>query len=106
MASDGLGRPLAALILSDVPPKQEEDQWEEKEEEEEEKEEGGEPIWLVSISPVTCCSPPQSAQVPGQVLPNTANIVAARILKIQDIPISRGPVDPQLNLAASPLTTS
>ena len=35
MASDGLGRPLAALILSDVPPKRDEDQWEEKEEEEE-----------------------------------------------------------------------
>ena len=33
MASDGLGRPLAALILSDVPPKRDEDQWEEKEEE-------------------------------------------------------------------------
>ena len=32
MASDGLGRPLAALILSDVPPKRDEDQWEEKEE--------------------------------------------------------------------------
>ena len=35
VASDGLGRPLAALILSDVPPKRDEDQWEEKEEEEE-----------------------------------------------------------------------
>ena len=35
MASDGLSRPLAALILSDVPPKRDEDQWEEKEEEEE-----------------------------------------------------------------------
>ena len=34
MASDGLGRPLAALILSDVPPKRDEDHWEEKEEEE------------------------------------------------------------------------
>ena len=34
MAADGLGRPLAALILSDVPPKREEDQWEEKKEEE------------------------------------------------------------------------
>ena len=32
MASDGLGRPLAALILSDVPPKRDEDHWEEKEE--------------------------------------------------------------------------
>ena len=32
VASDGLGRPLAALILSDVPPKRDEDQWEEKEE--------------------------------------------------------------------------
>ena len=34
MAADGLGRPLAALILSDVPPKRDEDHWEEKEEEE------------------------------------------------------------------------
>ena len=33
MASDGLGRPLAALILSDVPPKRDEDHWEEEEEE-------------------------------------------------------------------------
>ena len=33
LASDGLGRPLAALILSDVPPKLDEDHWEEKEEE-------------------------------------------------------------------------
>ena len=32
LASDGLGRPLAALILSDVPPKRDEDHWEEKEE--------------------------------------------------------------------------
>ena len=37
MAADGLGRPLAALILSDVPSKREEDQWEEKKEEEEEE---------------------------------------------------------------------
>ena len=36
MASDGLGRPLAALILSDFPPKRDEDHWEKKEEEEEE----------------------------------------------------------------------
>ena len=36
MASDGLGRPLAALILSDVPPKREEDHWEAEKEEEEE----------------------------------------------------------------------
>ena len=36
LASDGLGRPLAALILSDVPPKRDEDHWEKKEEEEEE----------------------------------------------------------------------
>ena len=79
--------------------KDEEKKEEEKEEEEkEEKEEGGEPIWLVSISPVTCCSPSQSAQVPGQVIPNIANIVAARILKIQDIQIWRDPVDPQLTL--------
>ena len=35
---------------------------------------GCEPIWLVSISPVTCCSAPQSAQVPAQVIPNIANI--------------------------------
>ena len=34
MASDGLGRPLAALILSDVPPKRDEDHWEEEVEEE------------------------------------------------------------------------
>ena len=31
MASDGLGRPLAALILSDAPPKRDEDHWEEEE---------------------------------------------------------------------------
>ena len=36
MASDGLGRPLATLILSDFPPKRDEDHWEKKEEEEEE----------------------------------------------------------------------
>ena len=65
---------------------------------------GGKPIWLVSITPVTCCSPPQSAQVPRQAIPNIANILPARILKIQNIQIWRleRPHDPQLDSLGAP----
>ena len=57
---------------------------------------GCEPIWLVSISPVTCCSAPQSAQVPGQVIPNIANIGDPENPRYSHM--ERPPLTPQLTL--------